>query len=548
MTPTATTSSQAVLSQIDEWLAAKEGAHFEFKEAKNSFEFDELAKYCVALANEGGGRVILGVTDKRPRKIVGTGAFEQPEQVLRALLTKIPLRIEFDDVLHPSGRVLIFDVPCRPVATPMKFKGIYWARKGDILEPLGEDRLRAIFSEGGRDFSAEVSEGAVLSDLDASAIDNYRKRWFEKTENVALTGLTAEQLLRDAELVVDGGITNAALVLFGTRSALGRLLAQSEVVFEYRSAEAAGPAQARSEYRQGFFSFYDDLWATINLRNDVQHYRDGLFVRDIPTFDERTVREAVLNAISHRDYQLGGSVFVRQYARRLVIESPGGFPVGVTIDNILDRQSPRNRRIADAFSHCGLVERAGQGVNLMFEQSLRQGKTRPNFEGSDAYQVVLTLDGEVQDPLFIRLFERMGADSGLSLGTRDLLLLDLVHRAEPVPSELKPRLFALRERGILESVGRGRGVRYFLGRRFYEERGAPGAYTRHRGLDRSANRSLLLKHIQENARSGTTLEELQQVLIALSKNQIQSLVRELKHEGRVAVMGKTRGARWFPKE
>ena len=119
------------------------------------------------------------------------------------------------------------------------------------------------------------------------------------------------------------------------------------MIFEYRSTEASGAAQQREEFRAGFFSFYDRLWELINLRNNKQHYQDGMFVLDVPTFDERVVREAILNAVSHRDYQLGGSIFIRQYPHRLVVDSPGGFPPDITLDNILDRQSPRNRSAAD---------------------------------------------------------------------------------------------------------------------------------------------------------------------------------------------------------
>lgn len=131
-------------------------------------------------------------------------------------------------------------------------------------------------------------------------------------------------MLKNAELLVDGRLNIAALVLFGTREALGRHLAQAEIVFEYRSSEASGPAQERVEYREGFFLCHDALWERINLRNDRQSYQDGLFRYEIPTFDETAVREALLNAVAHRDYRLGGSIFIRQYARRLEIVSPGG--------------------------------------------------------------------------------------------------------------------------------------------------------------------------------------------------------------------------------
>ena len=146
---------------------------------------------------------------------------------------------------------------------------------------------------------------------------------------------------------------------------------QAEIVFEYRSSDASGPANQREEFRSGFFSYYDRLWQLVNLRNDKQHYQEGFFVYDIQTFNERVVREVILNAVSHRNYQMGGSVFVRQYRDRLVVESPGGFPNGISLSNILNRQLPRNRRIAEILALCGLVERSGQGMNIIYEQSIK---------------------------------------------------------------------------------------------------------------------------------------------------------------------------------
>ena len=142
----------------------------------------------------------------------------------------------------------------------------------------------------------------------------------------------------------------------GSKAALGRYLAQAEVIFEYRSSEASLAHQQRIEYRQGFLGILDSLWTTLNLRNETLHYQEGFFVGDIPAFNEAVVREAVLNALAHRDYRLPGSIFVRQFPRKLEIVSPGGFPPGITAANLLWRQSPRNRRIADACAKCGLVD------------------------------------------------------------------------------------------------------------------------------------------------------------------------------------------------
>ena len=103
--------------------------------------------------------------------------------------------------------------------------------------------------------------------------------------------LEFEQLLRDCEAITEEGITYAALILFGKRSAIRRFLPQAEIVFEYRSSDASGPASQREEFQSGFFSCYDRIWELINLRNDKQHYQDGFFIYDISTFNERVVRK-----------------------------------------------------------------------------------------------------------------------------------------------------------------------------------------------------------------------------------------------------------------
>jgi ATP-dependent DNA helicase RecG len=315
----------ALVEQLIAWMEAPEGEHFEFKEAKNTFSLDELARYVCALANEGGGRILLGVSNDRPRRVVGSKAFLQIERTRQALLEKFPLRIGMFEIAHPDGRVVVVDVSPRPSGVPIKLDGRYLARRGDALVALDENRLRAIFEETGKDFSATICETARFSDLLPAAVEEFRRRWAARSPSVASAQSAPEQLLRDAELMLGDQLTFAALILFGSRSALTRHLAQAEVVFEYRSAVESGPAQQRKDYREGFFAYAQDLWDTINQRNDLQHYQDGLFVVDIPTFAERSVREAILNAVSHRDYMLGGNVFVRQFPRHMTVESPGGY-------------------------------------------------------------------------------------------------------------------------------------------------------------------------------------------------------------------------------
>jgi len=303
---------------IEELLNVPEGEQYEFKEAKNRFDFQDLLKYCCALSNCGGGKIVLGITDRRPRKVVGSAAFEQPERTKNGLMEKLQIRVDFSLYEYNGKRVLVFEVASRPVGLPVQADGVPWWRKGDSLVPMSSKVMRGIFAETGHDFSADICPEATIKDLDKNTVEEFRAKWIEKSGNTRIKNLSLKQLLTDCGAIKDNGVTYAALILFGTGSALDRFLPQTEIVFEYRSSNASGPAQQRKEYRVGFFACYDRIWEMINLRNNKQHYQDGLFIFDIPTFNERVVREALLNAVSHRNYQLSGSVFIRQYQDRLV--------------------------------------------------------------------------------------------------------------------------------------------------------------------------------------------------------------------------------------
>jgi len=531
------------LEQFNAWLAAPEDGHLEFKEAKNRYDFEELVKYCVALANEAGGRMILGVTDVRPRRVVGSQAFTDLDRTKQGLIARLHLRIEAEEFQHPDGRVLIFHAPARPVGMPIQYNGAYWMRAGSSLATMTPDMLKAIFEEASPDFSAEPCAKATPADLDPAAIEDFRGRWLKKSGNAGLAKLSHEQLLADAELLVDGQLNYAALILFGTRAALGKHLSQAEVIFEYRSTEGSVPFQQRAEYRQGFFSFYDALWSEINLRNDAQSYQDGLFRFEFPTFSEGVVREAILNAVGHRDYRFSGSVFVKQFPLHLEITSPGGFPPGITPETILDQQSPRNRRLAEAFARCGLIERSGQGMNRIFEETIRQSKPLPSFAGSDAHHVRLLLRGEVQNPAFIRFLEKVGDERLASFTTQDFLVLDLLQREQAVPEALRDRLANFLRLGIVEKAGRGRHI---LSRTLYAHLGQKGAYTRIRGLGDAENMALLYRHVCDNQEQGSPFADLAQVLPSLSERRVKYLLQRLKDDGRIETKGGRRWAKWIP--
>lgn len=536
---------QITREQFDLWLDGDEDENLEFKEAKHGFDSKKLVRYCAALANEGGGWLVLGVTDKKPRRVVGSGAFRDLEERKHWLLQKLHLRIEASEIDHPQGRVVVFSVPCRPSGVPIAADGDYVMRSGSSLTSMTPEKLKSIFDEGGPDFSAEICPDANFDHLDTYAIETFRSYWLKRSGNSALSKMSHRQLLDDSDLSIDGQLTFAALLLLGTPRALGRFLPDAEVVFEWRLRETSTQYDQRKEFRKGLFLCFDEIWEEINGRNQVHQYQNGLFRAEIPTFREKPIREAILNAVAHRDYRTPGSIFIRQSPTSLEVSSPGGFPEGITVENIIWKQKPRNRRIAENLARVGLVERSGQGADLMFEWAVRDSKPLPDFHRTDPYEVVVRLDGQVRDEKFVRFLEEICAEKQVLFGVDELLVLEKIRDGKKVDNRFDENVRQLLEMGAIERHGR---KKYTLSNRYYAMVGKKGVYTRKRGLDKETNKALLLQHIVRNAKTGSTAREFQQVLPNCTRNQIYPLISELKKEGKIEAVGNRRNAVWYPRK
>lgn len=529
------------IQTLEKWLQDTEGENLEFKSARNRYGLDELTEYCVALANEGGGKVILGVSDRRPRTVVGSTAFAQPEQTRSQLNQRLHLGISFDVVNHPDGRVLVFHVPGRPVGIPIQFRGKFLVRQDESLVGMSGERLREIYAEAGYDYSASVCEGLTVDELSQQAIEDFRSRWIQKTGNQQLRSISTDQLLADIEVAGDEGVTYAALILFGTREALRKHLPQAEVVFEYRSSNAAGPASQRVEFTEGFFLYFDRLWELVNLRNDKQHYEDGPFVLEVKTFQERAVREAVLNAVSHRNYQLGSNVFLRQYPERIEIDSPGGFAPEINPSNILVRQSPGNRRIAEVFAKCGLVERAGQGVDLMYQLAIRDSKRTPDYSRSDDYTVSVVMAGQILNRAFVRFILKCDRDALETLSTDQWLALEAFSLEKEFPQCPQDSLRRLLELGLIERASNGR---FILPRLYYEFMDRIQVYKRLR--EREVKKESLESELKKYRIDGLDINELHQVLPQEDRRTVRRYMKDLESEGRVHSQGENRWTRYYP--
>ena len=248
--------------------------------------------------------------------------------------------------------------------------------------------------------------------------------------------------------------------------------------------------------------------------------------------------------MSHREYRLAGSVFVRQYGERIEITSPGGLPPGVTIETILWKQAPRNRRLAEAFARCGLVERSGQGMNRIYETCILESKQEPDFTHSDDYSFWITLHGSIRQPEFLRILEKIGRERLVSFSLDDLVVIQSVYEGRPIAERCKPAAQRLSDEGLLERADRRGANPWMLSRKLYATIGKSGVHTRKRGLGKATNKLLLLEHITSSEPKGARMEEFLQVLPTHNRRMIQTLLSALEKDGKIQSTGTTNAARW----
>ena len=454
----------------------------EFKEAKRDFNFAGgshadprdrrrcVLGYVVALANEGGGYLVFGVKEKSPNEVVGTSYEEGKLGALSdEIYKRLEIRVEIEELFDDGKRVVVFKIPSRPIGSPLHFEGVPLMRIGDSLRAMSNDELFRILSERAPDFSATVCEGLTFEDLDPEAIALMKAGYAKKQKNPAFETLPDLQVLNDLGLVKDGKFNYAALILLGKRNVLREYLPNAEVTVEYRLDHSMIPYTARKDFQESLFTVMDKIWAYINqpASNPLLHVRHKFTIYDIPAFNEDVIREAVLNAIGHRLWRDLSSVVIKQYPDSINIINSGGFPNGVTKDNILTVSSqPRNKRVMEVLEKTGQVERAGQGVDKMFYICLMEGKPLPDYSQTDDYQVDLCLRARIVDEAFYIFVNEIQDRRKDKLNVFDLLTLDRVRQG--ISTNLfEESVEKLQREGLIKSLSAA-DKKYVLGDLYYE--------------------------------------------------------------------------------
>jgi ATP-dependent DNA helicase RecG len=429
-----------------------------------------LAETMVAFANADGGTLYVGVDVKgRPVDNVYPDEFDtvvhQAERRCRP-----PIPVEWQQTEARGAFIFAGHIRRSPELHALD-DGRVLVRTGPENRPLSGDQVRQLATtRSAGDYEAEVVPGATREDLDEELLQEFVEKW-EERQGRPLTRPLNDLLREQGWLTADEQPTVAGILLFGKTPQI--FVPRSDLIFvRFEGTEMRGeggkPGYGRRvEVRGALPRIIQRTWEV--LQEEIQV---GAVVRNLQReekwlYPPAAIREALVNAVAHRDYRLRGrAIEVRMFTDRLELSSPGGLPGFITVDNIVDEHFSRNPRIVNGLFQWRYIEELGLGVDVMIEEMVNGGHEPPNFHETPFSFTVTFQSAVTRRP---RLGRR------LSMNERQAKALDYVQKqgritngeyqelCPDVSSEtLRLDLVDLVEKGVLLKVGAKRGTYYIL--------------------------------------------------------------------------------------
>lgn len=494
----------------------------EFKSDRDPLNDDDLIEALICLANAQGGTLYLGVENdgavtglhtSRPKDISGLAA-------LVANRTAPSLQVHAECVWHQQLRVAVITVP-RSAEIVARSDGLVKRRRiGGNGQPECVPFLPYEFTSRRADFrlidmSAEVMADATLADFDSLQRERLRSVIANNPRSdKSLVGLSDEQLEGALSLTVTRGAerrpTLLGLLLIGRTDSLRRLVPMHEVLFQVLDG-------TRVKVNEGSRAALIEIveWLDLLSRgvNTEQEFNEGLFRIGIARVEVDALREAINNALVHRDYARRGPVRLCWQKSDLIISNPGGFVEGVNVENLLTTEPrPRNPALADAFKRLGLVDRTGRGVDMIYSGMLRFGRPAPDYSQSMPDLVKLSINTEPADLAFVRMVLQEEARQHGTLPVETLLVLtglrearrmsaaDLGGHLQYTAVQASKLIEPLVESGLIQAHGTGRGRQYTLSPQVYRELGQSAEYARQAGFDELQQVELIRNLVRQQMR------------------------------------------------
>lgn len=380
------------VEQIDIWRQIdSETQNLEFKEAKNQYDTTKLCKYCVAIANEGGGHIIFGVQDKLPRKVVGTNAFLDVIDITSKIFTWVGFRVDVEEISHPEGRILVFTIPARPRGTAYHYQGAYLMRSGEELVPMSEDQLRKIFAEGLPSWLEEIAKKDVIAQdviqlLDTQTYFDLIEMPYPTSQENVLARLIDENLIEKTSTGFN--ILNiGAILLAKDLKKFDNIRRKATRVIVY-TGESKLETESDLIGEKGYAVGFTGLVHYVMSKLPQNEIIEDAIRKKAKLVPEIVIRELLANALIHQDFQISGaSPVVEIYSNRIEISNPG-IPI-VPVDRFIDGYQSRNERLADLMRRVGICEEKSSGIDRVIQSAEILQLPAPEFLVSQNRTIVI---------------------------------------------------------------------------------------------------------------------------------------------------------------
>ena len=536
------------ITEFEAILSKGESSTVEFKSWKKASGMKERVNLAVdeliAFANTKGGTLFFGVEDDGT--VTGCDKYDI-QKLLDSIYdkTRPPLFTEAEEILYGQDIVIALTVQSDGVP--------YSTTDGRMLKRLGSSSKASYpaelgvryYSDQNPDFSAKIMSDSILDDINLLEIYNLKEKL--KIRDPESTLIIEEDMafLRDLGLIKDDEgterLTIAGLLFVGKESSISRLLPQAEVIYLHYGEKNLEEYDSRIDMRMPIVSVLDRMTDIIKGYNKILNIQIGLFRLEVVDYSIRVFQEALLNALSHRDYESLGAVYIKHYPDRIVIENPGGFLEGINEHNIITHPSkPRNKLIAETLQRLKYVQRTGQGVDIIFREMISMGKPYPQYHAfSDA--VSLTLKNAVENSTFVRFVvnEQEKQQKLFSLpalmimrylsDNKKIKLSEVQELTQTTADDARKTCAELVRYGLIESVGK----EYMLTARVYEALKADVEYTRDRVVQYIKAKTMIQDYLRKNGEiTNSTIQELcgftkQQARATLDKMRAEQLIKKI---------------------
>lgn len=369
----------------------REDEHLEFKEAKNQYDTTKLYRYCVAFANEGGGKFVLGVSDQPPRRVVGSNAFLNTSDIQSKIFEKLRFRVNVEELDHPDGRVVIFHIPSRPSGTAYQFEGSYLMRSTEDTVSMTEDQLRRIFSEGKADWLAQIalkecSADDVVRLLDSQSYFDLIKLPYPANRDGVMDRFERERLI--IRRGTHWSITNQGAILLAKRlDEFPDLTRKAPRVIVYEGTSKMN-TRLDKPGTKGYAVGFEGLIDFINGQIPTNEVIETALRREVKMFPEIAIRELVANALIHQDFmESGSSVMVEIYSDRIEIANPG--KPFIPPERFIDEYQSRNERLADLMRRMGICEEKGSGIDKVVHAAEVYQLPAPDFRVGERHTTAI---------------------------------------------------------------------------------------------------------------------------------------------------------------